>query len=341
MSESSSRSAARETTPAPKTAEASAAAPAPTPTTAPASAPAAAAALAHDPEGDPKHAAPGGDEEQDRDRDDPANGNLRPVVHRRRTDVFGIGERDAELSRKRLSDQIHAEGESLPILLGAQRREHGLTNPPRACIGEESFGAPARGDEDVPRARSMILAGHEQHHDAEILAAIAGFALCPHPPLAADLDGDIAASAVIGLCLIPLGLPGLWVMVAGILAYGWLTGFRSVGVATIAIVLGLAFLGEIIDNWLGFYYAKRYGGSTRSGWGALIGGIVGAMIGVPIAIIGSVIGAFLGSFAGAALFEFSYSRHAGVATRAGWGALVGRAAAAAGKIAIGLVIAVI
>src|SRR5213592_4796044 len=58
--------------------------------------------------------------------------------------------------------------------------------------------------------------------------------------------------------------------VARTLAYGWLTGFRSVGVATIAIVLGLAFLGEFIDQWLGFYYAKRYGGSTRSGWGALI-----------------------------------------------------------------------
>src|SRR5947207_15851878 len=111
MSESSSRSAARETTPAPKTAEASAAAP--TPTTAPASAPAAAAALAHDPEGDPKHAAPGGDEQQERERDDPANGDLRPVVHRGRTDVVGIGGRDAELSRQPLNGQVHAEGDAL------------------------------------------------------------------------------------------------------------------------------------------------------------------------------------------------------------------------------------
>jgi len=151
----------------------------------------------------------------------------------------------------------------------------------------------------------------------------------------------LAAAALIGLCLIPLGLPGLWVMVGGILAYGWLTAFRSVGVATIAIVLGIAFLGEILDQWLAFYYAKRYGGSTRSGWGALLGGLIGAIIGVPIAIIGSVVGAFLGSFVGAALFEFTYTRHAGVATRAGWGALVGRAAAAAVKIALGLVIAVV
>jgi len=144
-----------------------------------------------------------------------------------------------------------------------------------------------------------------------------------------------------GLAMIPLGLPGLWVMVGGILVYGWLTGFRSVGVATIVIVLGIAFLGEIIDNWLGFRFAKRYGGSSRSGWGALIGGLVGAAVGVPIAIIGSVIGAFIGSFIGAALFEFSYSRHAGIATRAGWGAVVGRAAAGAAKIALGVVIAVV
>lgn len=151
----------------------------------------------------------------------------------------------------------------------------------------------------------------------------------------------LATGIVVGLLLIPLGLPGLWVMVGGILAYGWLTSFRSVGVAIIAIVLGLALLGEIIEAWIGFRFAKRYGGSSRSGWGALIGGLVGAVIGVPVAVIGSVIGAFIGSFVGAALFEFSYSRHTGVATRAGWGAVVGRAAAAAVKIALGMVIAVI
>jgi len=144
-----------------------------------------------------------------------------------------------------------------------------------------------------------------------------------------------------GLVLVPLGLPGLWVMLGTILAYGWLTDFRSLSVALIAIVLALALIGEIIESWLGFRFAKRYGGSSRSGWGALIGGIVGAVIGVPIPVIGSVIGAFLGSFIGAALFEYSASRQLDVATRAGWGSVVGRAAAAAVKIALGVIIAVI
>lgn len=151
----------------------------------------------------------------------------------------------------------------------------------------------------------------------------------------------LAAAVLVGLFLIPLGLPGLWVMVGGILVYGWLTDFRSVSVAVIALVLGIAFVGEIIESWLGFRFAKRYGGSGRSGWGALVGGLVGAIVGVPIPVIGSVIGAFLGSFIGAAVFEYTASRQLNVATRAGWGSVVGRAAAAAMKIALGLVISVI
>lgn len=151
----------------------------------------------------------------------------------------------------------------------------------------------------------------------------------------------LALVCIGGLALVPLGLPGLWVMALGVISYGWITGFRTVGVATIAIVLGLALLGEILETWMGFGLARRYGGSPRAGWGALIGGIVGAIVGVPVPIIGSVIGAFAGSFIGAALFELTWSRAAGTAVRAGWGAVLGRAAAAAAKIALGLVIAVL
>jgi len=151
----------------------------------------------------------------------------------------------------------------------------------------------------------------------------------------------LGVSSILGLVLVPLGLPGLWVMVAGVVGYGWLTDFRSVGVATIVAVVGLAFLGEIIEAWLGFRFARTFGVSRRSAWGALVGGIVGAVMGVPVPIVGSVIGAFVGSFAGAALFEYSLSRAPATAVQAGWGAVVGRATAAAAKIALGVVIAVL
>ena len=150
----------------------------------------------------------------------------------------------------------------------------------------------------------------------------------------------IAACGIVGLLLIPLGLPGLWVMVLGFLVFGWLTQFRSESVATIFAVLALAFAGELIESWLGFRFARRYGGSRRAGWGALVGGLVGAVVGVPVPVVGSVIGAFVGSFGGAALFEYASSRRADVAVGAGWGAVVGRAAVAGAKIALGLVIGV-
>ena len=151
----------------------------------------------------------------------------------------------------------------------------------------------------------------------------------------------LALCCIAGLVLVPLGLPGLWVMVAGVLGYGALTGFRTIGIATLAIVLALALLGELVEWWVGFGLTERYGGSRRSGWGALVGGIVGAMVGVPVPIVGSVIGAFLGAFAGAAVLEYSVTRTPTVAVRAGWGAVLGRAAGAAAKIALGVVIAVI
>jgi uncharacterized protein YqgC (DUF456 family) len=150
----------------------------------------------------------------------------------------------------------------------------------------------------------------------------------------------LVISSLAGLLLIPFGLPGLWVMVLGVLAYGWLTSFQAVTVGFIALVVALAVLGEVIEAWLGFRFARRYGGSSRAGWGALAGGLIGAVVGVPVPLIGSVIGGFVGAFVGAAVLEYTRARRTGAAAGAGWGAVLGRAAAAAAKMALGIVIAV-
>jgi uncharacterized protein len=147
-------------------------------------------------------------------------------------------------------------------------------------------------------------------------------------------------SGVAGLLLIPLGLPGLWVIVLGILGYGWLTQFETLSTGLIVLVIGLALLGEVFEAWIGFRFAQRYGGSSRAGWGALVGGLVGAVVGVPVPIVGSVIGGFVGAFVGAALFEYTRARQSGIAAKAGWGAVLGRAAAAAVKMGLGVVMVV-
>jgi uncharacterized protein YqgC (DUF456 family) len=53
-----------------------------------------------------------------------------------------------------------------------------------------------------------------------------------------------------------------------------------------------------------------------------------------------VIGGFAGAFIGAAVFEYTRARHAEGAARAGWGAVLGRAAAVGIKMGIGVVLTV-
>src|SRR5688500_3715933 len=143
-----------------------------------------------------------------------------------------------------------------------------------------------------------------------------------------------------GLLLIPLGLPGIWLIVGAVALFNPLTGTTAVGTVTIVGILLLATIAEVIEFTLAARYTKQYGGSRRAGWGAILGGIVGAIVGVPIPIIGSVIGAFVGSFAGALIAEWSRGTRTGAATRVATGALLGRVMATAAKTAIGVVVAV-
>lgn len=151
----------------------------------------------------------------------------------------------------------------------------------------------------------------------------------------------LAAAQVVGILLIPLGLPGLWIQVGALALYGWQSNFATMGVIPIILTVGLGLVAEALEFALGGRYARRYGGGRRAAWGAILGGIAGAIMGVPVPIIGSVIGAFVGSFVGAALLELTTGRGANPALRAGWGALLGRVAATAVKVGIGIAIAVV
>ena len=104
---------------------------------------------------------------------------------------------------------------------------------------------------------------------------------------------------IVSLILIVLGLPGLWIMVASAVTYNLVVPGDPIGWVTLVAVGVLAFVAELLDIALTGRYARKYGGSRRAGWGAIIGSIVGAMVGFPVPIVGPVIGAFIGSFVGA------------------------------------------
>ncbi|MBC8087400.1 MAG: DUF456 domain-containing protein [Phycisphaerae bacterium] len=143
------------------------------------------------------------------------------------------------------------------------------------------------------------------------------------------------------LLIVPLGLPGLWIMLGAALLYNVLLPAGGIGWVTLGGCGVLVVIAEVLEFTLGARYTKKYGGSRRAGWGSIVGGIVGAIIGVPVPVIGSVIGAFVGAFVGALVGEFTVPREQrGDLTRVATGAVVGRAVAAALKTGIGVVIMV-
>lgn len=149
----------------------------------------------------------------------------------------------------------------------------------------------------------------------------------------------LGAILLLSLLMIPLGLPGTWVMLAAGVGYSILVP-NSIGAVTMVGTTVIAVIAEVLEFTLAGKYARKYGGSKRASWGAIIGGTVGAIIGVPVPIIGPIIGAFAGAFLGALAFEYSRSGDAQTATKVAWGALVGRAIAAALKVVAGLFIAI-
>jgi hypothetical protein len=159
---------------------------------------------------------------------------------------------------------------------------------------------------------------------------------------------SIIALACLGL--IPIGLPGLWLMI--VLAFGaqWLDAVPFTNAASIhfgwtllGICLAIATVAEITESVAGAAGAKA-GGATRRGMvGAFVGGIVGAIFAtplIPIPIVGTIVGGLVGSFAGAWIGEAQaeHQRHPEEKMRAALGAAAGKLAGTFGKLAAGVVV---
>ena len=125
-------------------------------------------------------------------------------------------------------------------------------------------------------------------------------------------------------------VPGILLIYAGYLLYGFATGWQAYGLPAIvgwSVVTGFVLL---LDIYAGAIGAKRYGASRSGAQGSIVGGLIGALAaGFP--------GIILGPFAGAAAGELPRGRSYREAFRSGWGTLIGFVVGSVVKIAIGLV----
>jgi hypothetical protein len=145
---------------------------------------------------------------------------------------------------------------------------------------------------------------------------------------------DLAMLACI--IVIPLGLPGAWILLALALLAAWLGGFAAIGWQALALMLLLVILAEILEAILGSAMARKFGASWWGVFGAFAGGFLGAIIGSAILpLIGTLAGAFLGAAAGAVALEAWHQRRLDQsALRAGWGAFLGKLLAALLKVSL-------
>lgn len=142
------------------------------------------------------------------------------------------------------------------------------------------------------------------------------------------------------LFLIPLGLPGTWIML-GLL--GLAVWVEAVAWWLWLILIVVAGAAEVAEFFIVRRANRNYGGSRRAFWGAILGGMVGVLVGIPVPlpIVAPLLGGLVGTFLGAAFVTYRETRHVRSAGRVAWGTLIGRAFAAAAKTAAGVVILVV
>lgn len=111
-------------------------------------------------------------------------------------------------------------------------------------------------------------------------------------------------------------LPGIPLMAAVIIGYGWLEGFHQVRAWLIILSLLFAAASFLLDYLAAPYFAKRSGASKAGFFGALIGGIAGILFLGPLGLI-------LGPFLGALLGELIWGKSLHEASRSGFFSLLG------------------
>jgi uncharacterized protein YqgC (DUF456 family) len=150
-----------------------------------------------------------------------------------------------------------------------------------------------------------------------------------------------------GLCvlLVVVQLPGTWILLAAALLVELgdglyaADGTESIGWRTLAVALGLALLGELVEFVAGAVGVRQGGGTRRGVWGSILGGLAGFVLFTPllafVPFFGAFVGVLLGTFAGAFIGEVTGVRAqgSGALKPAVW-ATLGRIAGTMGKVAI-------
>jgi uncharacterized protein YqgC (DUF456 family) len=156
---------------------------------------------------------------------------------------------------------------------------------------------------------------------------------------------SLVSILALGFLLLTLvGLPGTWGMVVMAVLLAWLVPqevFTSIPWIYVAVLVGLALLGELVEFVASAAGVGKLGGSRRAATLAIVGSLVGAIVGmvvglpIPIPVVGSLIGSIILGGVGAAVGALIGERMTGKAwdgsVKIGMAAFVGRIFGTVGK----------
>ena len=139
----------------------------------------------------------------------------------------------------------------------------------------------------------------------------------------------IAATLLVALgmagVVVP-GLPGIPLVLAGLVLGAWIDDFDYVGRSTLIVIGLLALLATGVEFAASALGAKRAGAHRRAVIGAALGAVVGVFFALP--------GILIGPLAGAVIGEFSVRGNLARAGRVGLATWVGMLLGGAAKLAL-------
>ena len=130
-------------------------------------------------------------------------------------------------------------------------------------------------------------------------------------------------------------LPGLPIIFAAILLFGFLTDFTPVGMDFVIVAGVVTALMQVLDYLAGMWGVKKLGGT---GWG-IAGSLIGSILGFIFA--GAFLGMFLGAFVGAFLGELlGAGQNLSASFKIGLGSIIGLLAGTLIRIVVALAMVV-
>lgn len=133
------------------------------------------------------------------------------------------------------------------------------------------------------------------------------------------------------------GLPANWLILLGLGAWKWAHPDMPAGWVFFLLLFGVCLAGEVVEFAAQYWGARRFGGTKRGAWAAVVGAIVGGIFGAAFFFgLGAVPGSLLGAYAGSLLVEIGQGRSFDEARHAAMGAMWSKVFGAVAKIGLGV-----